>query len=49
MTFGRYVIIGIILILTIIFLPRGLVSLPEEVSQWLKRRRKDPQPEPAAE
>ena len=49
MTFGRYVIIGIILILTIIFLPRGLVSLPEEASQWLKRRRKDPQPEPAAE
>ncbi len=27
-TFGRYVIIGIILILAIIFLPRGLVSLP---------------------
>src|SRR5512145_1377287 len=29
-TFGRYVIIGIILILAIIFLPRGLVSLPEK-------------------
>jgi branched-chain amino acid transport system permease protein len=49
MTFGRYVIIGVILILTIIFLPRGLVSLPEESLQWLKRRRKNPQPEPAAE
>jgi branched-chain amino acid transport system permease protein len=49
MTFGRYVIIGLILILTIIFLPRGLVSLPEEASQWLKRRRKNPEPGPAAE
>ena len=39
-TFGRYVIIGIILILAIIFLPRGLVSLPEEVQAWMKRWRK---------
>jgi branched-chain amino acid transport system permease protein len=46
MTFGRYVIIGVILIIAIIFLPRGLVSLPEEVREWLKRRRKEPQPEP---
>ena len=36
-TFGRYVIIGIILILAIIFLPRGLVSLPEEIRERLKR------------
>ena len=48
-TFGRYVIIGIILILAIIFLPRGLVSLPEEARAWLKHRRKEPLPEPAAE
>jgi branched-chain amino acid transport system permease protein len=48
-TFGRYVIIGIILILAIIFLPRGLVSLPEEARAWLKRRRKEPLPEPAAD
>jgi branched-chain amino acid transport system permease protein len=47
-TFGRYVIIGIILILAIIFLPRGLVSLPEEARAWLKRRRKKTTPEPAA-
>jgi branched-chain amino acid transport system permease protein len=39
MTFGRYVIIGVILILTIIFLPRGLVSLPDEAREWLKRRK----------
>jgi branched-chain amino acid transport system permease protein len=47
MTFGRYIIVGVILILAIIFLPRGLVSLPDEVSTWLKRRRKEPQLEPA--
>jgi branched-chain amino acid transport system permease protein len=46
-TFGRYVIIGFILILAIIFLPRGLVSLPEEVRKWLGRLRKEPVPEPA--
>ena len=40
MTFGRYVIIGIILILAIIFLPRGLVSLPEEIRAWKGRRRR---------
>ena len=49
MTFGRYVIVGVILILTIIFLPRGLVSLPEEMQAWLKRRRKEPQLEPAGD
>jgi branched-chain amino acid transport system permease protein len=52
-TFGRYVIIGVILILTIIFLPRGLVSLPEELEVWLKRRRRKrdevPLSAPAAE
>src|SRR5512139_177679 len=45
-TFGRYVIIGIILILAIIFLPRGIVSLPEKTWEWLKRRRGEPQPDP---
>jgi branched-chain amino acid transport system permease protein len=48
-TFGRYVIIGVILILAIIFLPRGLVSLPEEAREWLKRRRKKAQREPAGD
>ncbi len=46
-TFGRYVIIGIVLILAIIFLPRGLVSLPGEVREWLKRRKKEPAGEAA--
>ena len=40
LTFGRYVLVGVMLILVIIFLPRGLVSLPENVQKWLKRRRR---------
>jgi len=48
LTFGRYVIVGVMLILAIIFLPRGLVSLPEQVQEWVRRRRKkDPMPYPA--
>ena len=48
LTFGRYVIVGVMLILAIIFLPRGLVSLPEQVQEWVRRRRKkDPIPDPA--
>ena len=38
LTFGRYVIVGFILILTIIFLPKGLVNLPERVQAWRKER-----------
>ena len=38
LTFGRYVIIGFILILTIIFLPKGLVNLPERLQVWWKER-----------
>ena len=49
LTFGRYVIVGVILILTIIFLPRGLVSLPERFEEWRKmRRKKEPAGEAAA-
>jgi branched-chain amino acid transport system permease protein len=44
-TFGRYVIIGVILILTIIFLPRGLVSLPEELQKLRERMWKKEPPE----
>lgn len=40
LTFGRYVIVGFILILTIIFLPKGLVDLPEKVHGWWKERGK---------
>ena len=38
LTFGRYVIVGLILILTIIFLPKGLVNLPERLQVWWKDR-----------
>jgi len=39
LTFGRYVIVGFILILTIIFLPRGLVDLPEKCRAWREGRK----------
>jgi branched-chain amino acid transport system permease protein len=38
LTFGRYVIVGFILILTIIFLPKGLVNLPERIRTWREGR-----------
>ena len=48
LTFGRYVIVGVILILTIIFLPKGLVSLPERVQEWrVRKKKKEAFPEPA--
>ena len=50
LTFGRYVIVGFILILTIIFLPKGLVNLPERLQVWWKGRgRKDSGAEPQRE
>ena len=48
-TFGRYVIVGIILILAIIFLPRGLVSLPEQLQEWRKRHKKEEPVPPTSE
>jgi branched-chain amino acid transport system permease protein len=38
LTFGRYVIVGFMLILTIIFLPKGLVNLPEKIRTWREGR-----------
>jgi branched-chain amino acid transport system permease protein len=40
LTFSRYVIVGILLILVIIFLPKGLVDLPDKVHIWWKNRKK---------
>ncbi|WAC04484.1 MAG: branched-chain amino acid ABC transporter permease [Methanoregula sp.] len=34
LTFSRYIIVGVILILTIIFLPKGLVDLPNQLPKW---------------
>ncbi|MEI7433378.1 MAG: branched-chain amino acid ABC transporter permease [Methanomicrobiales archaeon] len=33
LTYGRFIIIGVILVLVVIFLPRGLVSLPEVIKK----------------
>jgi branched-chain amino acid transport system permease protein len=41
LTFGRYIIVGVLLILVIIFLPKGLVGLPSEIQKrWNARREK---------
>jgi branched-chain amino acid transport system permease protein len=42
LTFERFIIIGLILILVVIFLPRGLVSLPEEIQKRWKRHGDNP-------
>jgi branched-chain amino acid transport system permease protein len=34
LTFERFIVIGVLLILVVIFLPRGLVSLPAEFRRW---------------
>jgi branched-chain amino acid transport system permease protein len=39
LTFSRYVIVGLLLILVIIFLPRGLVDLPDQLQKWRKGRK----------
>jgi branched-chain amino acid transport system permease protein len=40
LTFSRYVIVGLLLIIVIIFLPKGLVSLPKEIERrWSAKRR----------
>lgn len=41
LTYERYIIIGAILILSVIFLPKGLVSLPDKIAGWWKRRGKE--------
>jgi branched-chain amino acid transport system permease protein len=33
LTYGRFIIIGVILVLVVIFLPRGFVSIPEELQK----------------
>lgn len=38
LTYARFIIIGVLLVLIIIFLPKGLVSLPAEIKKRLRRR-----------
>jgi branched-chain amino acid transport system permease protein len=40
LTFARYVIVGVLLILVIIFLPKGLIDLPDQLLNWWKARKK---------
>jgi branched-chain amino acid transport system permease protein len=49
LTYARFVIIGLLLILVVIFLPRGLVSLPEEYRSWREGRGKKESPAPGTE
>jgi branched-chain amino acid transport system permease protein len=38
LTYARFVLIGLLLILTVIFLPNGLVSLPRRLQEWRRKR-----------
>ncbi|NYT07488.1 MAG: branched-chain amino acid ABC transporter permease [Methanomicrobiales archaeon] len=42
LTYARFIIIGLLLVLIIIFLPRGLISLPDRIRISLEKRRKTP-------
>ena len=39
LSYGRFIIIGVLLVLIIIFLPKGMVSLPERIRQWQERKK----------
>jgi len=39
-SYARYIVIGILLILIIIFLPKGLISLPDRIKEWMETRAK---------
>jgi len=38
LTYARFIIIGILLVLIIIFLPKGLVSLPDEIRKRIRKK-----------
>jgi branched-chain amino acid transport system permease protein len=42
LTYARFVIIGLLLIVIVIFLPKGLISLPERLRDWRGRRGEPP-------
>jgi branched-chain amino acid transport system permease protein len=39
-SYARYIIIGVLLILIIIFMPKGLISLPDKIKEWMESRAK---------
>lgn len=42
LTYARFIIIGLLLVLIIIFLPKGLISLPEQFRKYREGKRKVP-------
>ncbi len=48
LTYARFIIIGLLLILVVIFLPHGIVSLPEKFKEWrnARKRRQNPDQPP---
>jgi ABC-type branched-subunit amino acid transport system permease subunit len=36
----RFVIIGLLLVLIIIFLPKGLISLPDKIKGYFEKKKK---------
>jgi branched-chain amino acid transport system permease protein len=40
LSYERFIIIGILLVLVVIFLPKGLISLPGELRRWREGRKK---------
>jgi branched-chain amino acid transport system permease protein len=39
LTYARFIIIGVLLVLIIIFLPKGFISLPDRLREWSDRRK----------
>jgi branched-chain amino acid transport system permease protein len=40
LTYLRFVIIGLLLVLIIIFLPKGLISLPDKIKEYFEKKKK---------
>jgi branched-chain amino acid transport system permease protein len=49
LTYERFIVIGVLLIIVVIFLPRGLVSLPEELRKWKSSRKTPAGPDKGSE
>ncbi len=43
LTYGRFIIIGALLLLIIIFLPKGMISLPQKIREYRNKRSKQDQ------
>jgi len=49
LTYARFIVIGALLLLIILFLPRGLVSLPERAREWVAAKKEGEGREPEGE